>query len=189
MLNGFLNMRQRVLYRSIINMRNSWVSLFRLFSHLQAFFHSLHRSLPMERGNRNDLAPDLFAKCLEINLSSGLFYHVHHVDGDNDGNSDLQKLGGKVQISLQIGTIHDIQNDIRLLVNQIISRNHFLRGVRGKRVDTGKILDDHILMPLQFSFLLFNGYAWPVTDVLGTSGQIVKQRCFPAVRVSGKCNF
>ena len=47
-------------------------------------------------------------------------YNVHHIDSNHNRNSKLDKLGCKVKVSLKIGCIHNVHNDIRHLFNKIL---------------------------------------------------------------------
>ena len=66
--------------------------------------------------------------------------------------------------------------------------DRFLR-VGRQRVDTGQVLDHDVVVALQLAFLLLNGNAGPVADILVRTGQAVEQGGFTAVRVACQSNF
>ena len=74
-------------------------------------------------------------------------------------------------------------------MNQVGSGNDFFQGIGRERIDTGKVLDYHVIVAFQTPFLLFNGNTRPVTYVLAAAGQVVEQGGFAAVRISSKCDF
>ena len=53
----------------------------------------------------------------------------------------FHQLGSQVEISLQIGGIDDIDDQIRCIQRKIIARDDFLDCVRGKRIDARQIDD------------------------------------------------
>ena len=55
---------------------------------------------------------------------------------------------------------------VRALINKIVSRDDFLKGVGRERVDTGKVGDDNAVMLFELTFLFFNRNAGPVTNIL-----------------------
>ena len=49
---------------------------------------------------------------VDVDLVAVLAYHVHHVDGNDHGDAQLDQLGGQVQVTLQVGAIDDIQDGV-----------------------------------------------------------------------------
>ena len=86
------------------------------------------------------------------------------------GNAQLNQLGGQVQVTFNVGTINDIQDGIRLFIDQVTTGHNFLQGVGGQGVDTGQVLNDNVLLTFQAAFLLFNRNAGPVADILVRTG-------------------
>ena len=114
---------------------------------------------------------------------------VHHVDGHDDRNAKLGELCGEVEISLQIRAVNDVEDGVRALADQIISRHDLLERVRRQRIDAGQVHDDDIIMLFEPALLFFDRDARPVADELVGAGQSVEQGGFAAVRVARKGNF
>ena len=137
----------------------------------------------------NSLTAQLGAQLLQVDLVAVLADEVDHVDSHDHGDAQLDELGGQVQVTLDVGAINDVQDGIGLLLDQISTGDDFFQSVRRQGVDTGQVLDDDILLALQLAFLLLDGNAGPVADVLIRAGQIVEQGSLTTVRVAGQCNF
>ena len=137
----------------------------------------------------NSLTAQLGAQLLQVDLIAVLADEVDHVDSHDHGNAQLDELSGQVQVALDVGAINDVQDGIGLLLDQISTGDDLFQSVRRQGVDTGQVLDDDILLALQLAFLLLDGNAGPVADVLIRAGQIVEQGSLTTVRVAGQCNF
>ena len=149
----------------------------------------VHDAGALQSGDLNDLAAQLTGQLLDVDLVAVLLDDIHHVDGDDDRDSQLGQLRGKVEVALEVGAVDDVQDGIRALRDQIVTGDDFLQRVRRKRIDTGKVHDDDVLMLLEPAFLLLDGDAGPVANELVRARQGVEQRCFAAVRIAREGNF
>ena len=114
----------------------------------------------------NRLTAQLGAQLLQVDLIAVLADEVDHVDSHDHGDAQLDELSGQVQVALDVGAINDVQDGIGLLLDQISTGDDLFQSVRRQGVDTGQVLDDDILLALQLAFLLLDGNAGPVADVL-----------------------
>ena len=146
-------------------------------------------ALALQCADLHRLTAQLCAQLLQVDLITVLAHQIDHVHSHDHRDAQLDQLGGQVQVTLNVGTIDDVQDGIGLLLDQISTGNHFFQRVRRQRVDAGQVLNDNILIALQLAFLLFHRTAGPVADILVGAGQIVEQGRFTAVRVTGKCNL
>ena len=136
-------------------------------------------------------------QALAVDLVAVLFHLVHHVEGDDHRPLQLEQLHGQVQVALKVRTIHDVDDGIRLFVDDVIPRYDLFHRVGGKRIDARQIHERH-LMPLRaersavcacgldLPFFFLDRYAGPVADIFLPARHGVEERCFPAVRVAGK---
>ena len=183
--NRFLDVRKRMLDRAGEGMlRNGFGSLRRL----DRFLGGFGDAGALQRGDLNDLAADLLREFRGVDPVAALFHDVHHVDRHDHRNAELDELRGEVEVALEVRAVHDVQNRVRTFVDQVIPGDDFLQRVGGKRIDTGKVRDDHVVVILQFAFLLFHGDARPVAYELVRAGQRVEQGRFAAVRVAREGN-
>ena len=149
---------------------------------------SLHDARALQCGDLNDLAAELTGQLRRIDSVAVLLDDIHHINGEDDRDTKLGKLCRQVQVTLEVGTVDDVEDGVGTLINQVVSRDDFLQRVGGQRIDTGKVGDNHAVVLLQLTFFFLNRNARPVTDELVRAGQCVEQRGFTAVRVAGKGN-
>ena len=182
---GLFNVRESVLDGAFKCMhRNGLGALCSLDSSLG----SVHDSVTFKGGNLNYLAAELAGELIDVYLVAVLLDDVHHVDGDNNGDAELGQLGGEIEVSFEVRTVDYVKYSVRTLINKIVSRDNFLKGVGRERVDTGKVGDDNAVMLFEFSFFFLNRNARPVTDELVRTGESVEQCGFTAVGVTRKSN-
>ena len=142
----------------------------------------------LQSGDLDDLAAKLTGKLVQVDLVAVLLDDIHHVDRHDHGDAELGQLRGEVQVALKVRAVDDVENDVRALRDEIRSGDDLFQRVGGQRVDTGKVLNDDIVMLAQTAFLFFYRDARPVTDILVGTGQSVEQRRFAAVRVAREGN-
>ena len=186
-LNGLLDMRDGMLYAAGKDMGK--LCLLALLSLFDTQLCRLLGSVALQRADLDDLAAQLLLKHSNIDFVAVLSHQVHHIDSDNHRQTYLNQLCGQIQVTLNVRTVDDVQDDVRFFLYQIVSGYDFLKCVRAQGIDTRKVLDDDVLISYQTPFLLLYRYARPVTNVLVAACQIVKQCCFAAVRISCKRNF
>ena len=108
-----------------------------------------------------------------------------HVQGHNDTQVHVDKLGGKVEVSLKIRGVHYIHHDVRNVFDKILPYIEFLRAVCGKRICARKVDDlKMIASVLEVALLCIDGHAAVVAHMLMTSRSHVEKRCLTAVRVT-----
>ena len=144
-------------------------------------------TLALDGCGLNDRHAEFLRQLLYVDHVAALLDDIHHVQRDNDRNAHLEQLGGQVQVALDVGSVHQVHDGLRLLVYEVITCNDLLQRVRREGVDTRQVGDQDFLVALELAFLLFHGNTRPVADILGRTGQIVKHRGLAAVRVAGKC--
>ena len=181
----FFDMRKRMFNRTGERMLRNGFRALRRFNRL---FGGFRDADSLQCGDLDDPTADLLGKALRVDLITVLFHDVHHVDGDDHRDAELNKLRRQIQVALKVRSVDDVQDCVRAFVDQIVSCNNFLQRVRRKRIDTGKVRDDHVAVILQLAFLLFHGDTRPVAHKLVGAGQRVEQGCFAAVRVAREGN-
>ena len=161
--------------------------LFRGFCN-RCFYRFLY-TRTFQRGGLYDRASQSFLQPLHIDLNPALIQEIRHIQGDHYRDAEFQHLRGKIQISLDVRRIHQIQDRIRMILHQIITADDFFQCIWGEGINTRKVCDNDILLPFPSSFFLFHGNARPVSDILICACQSIKHGSFSAVRVSCQRNF
>ena len=146
-------------------------------------------ALVLQGGDLDGLAAQLLGQLVQVDLVAVLADQVDHVDCHDNGDAQLDQLGGQIEVTLDVGAIDDIQDGVGLLVDQVAAGDDLFQRVGRQRVDTGQVLDHDVVVALQLAFLLLNGNAGPVADILVRTGQAVEQGGFAAVRVACQSNF
>ncbi len=94
---GFFDMRDRMLDRSVKGMLGDGFFLLRRFD---CFFGGVHYALALQSGDRDDLAAQLSAQLRGVDPDACFLDNVHHIDGDDDGDTELAELGSQIQVAL-----------------------------------------------------------------------------------------
>ena len=186
-LDGLLNVGDGVLHTAGEHMRQLAGALGQC--QLHGLFRCRCAALALEGADLHHRAAQGLAELFSVDPVAVFSHQVHHVHRHHHRQPQLDQLSGEVEVPLDVGAVHDVQNGIRLLAYQVVSGHHFFQGVRGEGVDAGQVLDDHILMSLEAALLLFHRDAGPVAYVLIGAGQIIEQGGFSTVRVAGQCDF
>ena len=115
-----------------------------------------------------------------------LFLHlVHEVHRQRHGTLQLQKLHGQVQVPLQVGGVHDVDDGVGLLLDDELPGHQFLHGVGRQGVDARQVHHREFQLPqLGPAFLFLHRHAGPVAHVLVGARQGVEQCGFAAVGVA-----
>ena len=124
----------------------------------------------------------------EVDPAAALPHQIHHVHRHHHWQSQLYELGGEVQVPLNVGAVHDVQNGVRPLIHQVSPGHHLLQRIGGEGVDPRQVLNDHVPAASQPSLLLLHGDAGPVAHRLIGAGQVVEQGGFAAVRIARQRN-
>ena len=143
-----------------------------------------HDALALQRGDLHDLAAQLTGQLSDVDLVAVLADDVHHVDGDDHRDAQLEQLSGQIEVALQVGAVDDVQYGVGALGDQIVTGDDLFQRVGGQAVYAGQIHDDDVVMLFELAFFFLNGNARPVADELVGAGQCIEQRGFAAVRVA-----
>jgi len=128
------------------------------------------------------------AQAVDVNRDALLGQLIQHVDGDDHRQAELLQLHGQIQVALQIRAVDDVDDQIRMLIHDEVTRDDFLHRIGGKRVDARQVNQrDLVLLVVEHAFLFLNRDARPVADMLLGTGQTVEQRGLAAVGIADQC--
>ena len=151
-------------------------------------FCNLRNAGALERGDLDDLTAERLGECFDIDDVTVLSDDVHHVDGDDNGDTELEKLCGEVEVSFEVRSVHEVDDGVGAFADQIISRDDLLERVGGEGIDAGEVRDDDPFGFFEFTFFFLYRNAGPVSYELIGAGERIEKRCFTGVGVSGKSN-
>ena len=111
---------------------------------------------------------------------------VHHIQGQHHGDAHFHQLEGQVQVPLNVGGVHDVDDTVGLLVDNEVPGDDFLRRVGPDGVDARQVYHRAVLLAPDRAGLLVHRDAGEVAHVLVGAGELVEQGGLSAVLVSGK---
>ena len=83
-----------------------------LFGHFHGSFGRFHDAGAFQCGDLHNGGAQLFGQFLDIDLVAVLFDDVHHVDGDDRRDAQLDDLCREVKVSFQVRTVDEVQDGI-----------------------------------------------------------------------------
>ena len=114
-----------------------------------------------------------------------LLHLVHKVERYDHRPLQLQKLGGQIEVALNLGGVDDVDDGVGTLPHDEVPGNNLLHGVGGEGVDAGQIHHcDGLAFHLGPALLLLHCHARPVAHVLVGAGEGVEQGGLAAVGVA-----
>ena len=146
-------------------------------------YHLLHDRLqpcPFQSRDFCHLASQPLGQPIGMYPVSRFLHHIHHVHRHDHRDAQLRDLGGQIQVPLDIGAVHDIDDCVGPVINQIIPGHHLLKGVRRQGVYARQVHDDDLLLAsgykgfLQPPLLLLHRHPRPVAHELIGAGQCIE---------------
>ena len=111
---------------------------------------------------------------------------IHHIERQHHGDVQLQQLHGQIEVPFYIAGVDYVDYCPGLLLQDEIPGNYFLGGVGGKRIDSGKVGHQRILMATDHSVLAVDGDPGEVPHMLVRPRELVEQGGLAAVLVAGQ---
>ena len=140
-------------------------------------------SLVLACSDRHDRHSERAFQRIDVDRPPVLAHFVHHVQRNHHRLVQLHQLGGQIQVALDVGRIDDVYYPVDVVLDYEVARDDLLTGVRGERIDAGKVRDRDLLMPPYPSILAVDRDAGEVAHMLVTAGKLVEQRRLAAVLV------
>ena len=115
-------------------------------SRLLYLLEELLDALVLKSGDHHNRAAELLGKLVGVDLVAVLLDQVGHVEGNDHGQAGLDNLKRQVQVTLQVGGIDNLDDNIGLAAHEVIARALLLGAVGGKRVDAREVRDGNVLV-------------------------------------------
>ena len=103
-------------------------------------------ALILKGRDHHDRAAELLGKLVRVDLVAVLLDQVGHVEGNDHGQAGLDNLKRQVQVTLEVGGIDNLDDNIGLAAHEVVARALLLGAVGGKRVDAGEVRDGNVLV-------------------------------------------
>src|SRR5450759_227333 len=139
---------------------------------------------PDHRHNRD---AEQFGKQVDVNLDAPALRRIHHVEGDDERHSQLEQLGGQVEVSFDVAGIDDVDDGVGLLSGDEVPDHHFLERVSRETVCAGKVDDvEFDPAPAAGTFFLLDRHTGPVAAVLAAPSEVVEDGGLAGVGIPGE---
>ena len=185
--NRFLDMGQGVLHAAAEHMGTVAVGV--ILAQSQRRLGGLHAALALQRADFHAGAAQRLAQLFQIDGIAVFAHQIDHIHRQHHRMAQIHQLGGQVEIALNIRSVHDVQNHIRVILHQIPPGHQLLRRIGRQGINAGQILNDRLRVSLQGTLLLLHRHAGPVAHILIGAGQNVEQGGFSAIGIAGQGNF
>jgi len=138
-------------------------------------------------GDHRDAQPP--GQLVGIDFDAAIGGGVDHVQGEHQGDPQLQQLDGQVEVSFKVGSVHDVDDRRRPFVDQHIPGHEFFGRIGGEGVGPRKIHQPNgKAVEGTKAFLLLDGDAGIVPHVLPCPGHGIEQGGLAAVGIPGQGN-
>ena len=180
---------QTSMYRTTIFIGITVINLpwpFLIFRHMQSMSYQFINTFILRRRNRNHRYPQHLFHLVDQNRSAVFPHLIHHIQCKHHRNIQLHQLHGQIQIPLNIGSIHNVDDSLRMFIQHKISCNNLLTGIGGHGIDSRKIGHQCIFFSPDSSIFSIYRYPGKVAHMLTGSGQLIKQCGFSTVLIPRK---
>ena len=145
------NARRQVVFDVVQNVLDGGVEL--VLRHLVLgssgllnLLEELLDALVLKGRDHHDRAAELLGELVRVDLIAVLLDQVGHVEGNDHGQAGLDNLKRQVQVTLQVGGVDHLDDNIGLAAHEVIARALLLGAVGGKRVDAREVRDGNVLV-------------------------------------------
>ena len=130
-----------------------WEDIFRkidfwLLSNFYCFIDQFVKSFTFQRRCLDNRTVKQHWKSLHINLDSSLRKKICHVQCNNNRNACLDQLSCQIQVTFNIGCIHQINDHIRIFFQHIVTADDLFQCIWRHWIDTRKVSYDNFFLCL-----------------------------------------
>ncbi len=157
---------------------------FLIFCHMKGVVHQLVRPFILDRRHRHHRDPQHGLHLIDPDGAAVSPDLIHHIQGKHNGNVQLHELHGQVQIPLDVGGIHNIDDPLGMLFQHKFPGHHLLAGIGRHGIDPRQICDQRIAVSLDHPVLPVHRDPRKIAHMLVGACKLVKKRGLPAVLVA-----
>ena len=133
---------------------------------VQRVGNQLVDALALRGGNRHDRNAEHGLHLVDADGAAVFAHLVHHVERKHHRHIQLHELHGQIQVALDVGGVHDVDEAARLALEHKAAGDDLLAGVGGHGIDAGQVGHERIGMAADDAVLAIDGHAGKVADVL-----------------------
>ena len=157
---------------------------FLILCHMDGVVYQLVHALVLGGGDGDDRDAQHGFHLVDAHRAAVAAHFVHHVQRQHHGDIQLHQLHGQVEVALDVGGVHDVDDAGGLFADDELSGNDLLAGIGGHGVDARQVGDLSLRVPLDGTALAVHRHARKVADVLVGTGELVEQGSLAAVLVA-----
>ena len=135
-------------------------------------------------GDGDDGNAERRAHFLHVDRAAVGAHLVHHVERQHHRYAQLKELEREVEIALNVGRVHDVDDAVRLFVQNEIARDDLLLRVGAQRVNARKIHNRAAFFIADLAYFLVDRHAREIAHVLIGAGEGIEECRFAAVLVA-----
>ena len=123
------NAMQAAVHRTTVIIRITEILPSRLLlkmRHMKRMIDQLSDSFILCRRDRDNRNSQFFLQFVDADRTAVLAHLVHHIKRQNHRNIQFQKLHGQIQVALNVRRIHDIDDSLRVLLQNKLTRHQLL---------------------------------------------------------------
>ena len=160
------------------------LGLFPVQRHLHGVLDELVDALVLGRRDGDDRDAQGLLQVVHMHRVAVGPHLVHHVQRQHHGDAQLDELQGQVEVALDVGGVHDVDDAVRLVVHQKIPGHDLLAGVGREGIDARQVHHRGLGMLADLAVLAVHRHAGEVAHVLVGAGELVEQGGLAAVLVA-----
>ena len=154
---------------------------------VERVIHQLVHALVLCRRDGHDRDAQHGLHLIDADGATVAAHLVHHVQRQHHRRIQLHELHGEIQIPLDIGGVHDIDDARGLLTDDELPGHDLLAGIGRHGVDAGQVCDLRIRVVPDRTALAVHRHAREIADVLVGAGELVEEGRLAAVLVARQC--
>ena len=155
-----------------------------IFCHMDSVLHQLIHTLVLGGGDRDHRNAQHGLHGVDVDGTLIAHQFIHHVQRHHHGNAHFQQLHGQIQVSLDVGGVHDVDDGFGLVLQHEVPRHDLLAAERGHGVDARQVSDLRVGIAADHTRFAVHRDAGEVAHVLSRSGELVEQCGLAAVLIA-----
>ena len=142
--------------------------------HVQGMIHQLANTLVAGSANGDDRHAQQALEQVDVNGAAVGRHLVHHVERDDHRTVELHELQCQVQVALDVGSVNDVDDGVRTLVEDELTAHDLFACVRRQGVNARQVGNARLGMVTDGAIFAVDRHAGKVTDVLVGARQLVE---------------
>ena len=157
-----------------------------ILCHMKCVVYQLIHALILGGRDGNDRDAKHGFHLVDAHRAAVAAHLVHHVQCQHHGDVQLHELHGQVEVALDVGGIHDVDDAGGLFADDELAGDDLLAGIRGHGVDARQVGDLSLRVALDSTALAVHRHAWEIAHMLVGTGELVEQGGLTAVLVASQ---